>query len=364
MLQERVPGQRAHALVGHPHGPRGRLHVRAPAQTTTIKVAWMLGIALTILAAPSAHAGQQAGKMSRVGLVWIATPASVAPFHEAFRQGLRDLGYVEGETVALQVRFAEGMEDRLPALMAELVRLKTDVIVAPSTPAVWAARRATGTIPIVMANVADPVGLGLVSSLAQPGGNITGLSNFTVELGAKTLELLKAALPRLSRVSVIVNPAHPDAELFTRGAKAAAKTLRLELQVLDVREPGGFERAFAEARKHRAGAILVGTTEGLFSLHRKRIFDLALRHRLPAAVSGLAFRYAEAGAVMAYGANSSAIFRRAATYVDKILKGAKPADLPVEQPTRFELVINLKTAKALGLTIPQSVLIRADQVIQ
>jgi putative ABC transport system substrate-binding protein len=319
---------------------------------------------LAILAAPLATEAQQAGKMPRVGIVWIATPATVAPFHEAFRQGLRDLGYVEGQTIALEARFAEGMEDRLSALMAELVRLKADVIVAPSTPAVRAARGATGTIPIVMANVADPVGLGFVSSLAQPGGNITGLSNFTVELAAKTMELLKEALPKLSRASVLVNPAHPDAALFTRGAKDAANTLHLELQVLEVKDPGRLEQAFGEATKHRGGAILVGTTEGLFSQHRKRIFDLALSQRLPAAVSGFAFRWAEAGALMAYGSNSSAIYRRAATYVDKILKGAKPADLPVEQPTRFELVINLKTAKALGLAIPQTILLRADHVIQ
>ena len=319
---------------------------------------------VALLSAPPARGAQHAGKMPRVGIVWITTPANIAPFHEAFRQGLRDLGYVEGETIVLEARFAEGMVDRLPDLMAELVRLKADVIVAPSTPAVRAARQATGTIPIVIANVADPVGLGFVSSLAQPGGNITGLSNFTVELGAKTMELLKEVFPRLSRASVLVNPAHPDAELFVRGAKAAANTLHLDLQILEVMEPGGFERAFAEAGKHRAGAILVGTTEGLISLHRKRLFDLALSHRLPAAVSGVAARYAEAGALMAYGVSGSAIFRRAATYVDKILKGAKPADLPVEQPTRFELVINMKTARALGLTIPPSILVRADQVIQ
>ncbi len=364
MPPQQVPGQIPCASVGHAYGRRERLHVRTPAQTTTVKVAWALSIALAILAVPSAHGAQQAGKMPRVGIVWIATPATVAPFHEAFRQGLRDLGYVEGQTIAIEARFAEGMVDRLPALMADLVRLKVGIIVAPSTPAVLAARRATGAIPIVMANVADPVGLGFVSSLAQPGGNITGLSNFTVELAAKNLEFLKAVLPRLSRASVLVNPTHPDAELFTRGAKAAANTLHLELQVLEVKGPGGFERAFAEAGKHRAGAILVGTVEGLFSQHRKQIFDLALSHRLPAAVSGFAVRYAEAGALMAYGANSSAIYRRAASYVAKILKGAKPADLPVEQPTRFDLVINLKMAKALGLTIPQSILIRADQVIQ
>ena len=324
----------------------------------------LIAIVVVLLSAPPARGAQHAGKMPRVGIVWIATPATVAPFHEAFRQGLRDLGYVEGETITLETRFAEGMADRLPGLMAEMVRLKADVIVAPTTPAVRAARQATGTIPIVMANVADPVGLGFDSSLAHPGGNITGLSNFTVELAAKTLELLKEALPRLSRVSTLVDPAHPTAELFTRGARAAANTLHLGLQVLEVGKPSGLERAFAEAGKHRAGAILVGTTEGLFSQHRQRIFDLALRHRLPAAVSGSPARFAGAGALMAYGTSTPAIYRRAATYVDKILKGAKPADLPVEQPTRFEFVINLKTARALGLTIPQSVLIRADQVIQ
>jgi putative ABC transport system substrate-binding protein len=306
----------------------------------------LIASVVALLSAPPARGAQQAGRMPRVGIGWIATPAYVAPLHEAFRQGLRDLGYVEGETIAFETRFAEAVVDRLPRLMAELVRLKADVIVAPSTPAVRAARQATRTIPIVMVNVADPVGLGFVSSLAQPGGNITGLSNFTVELGTKTMELLKAALPRLSRISVLVNPAHPDAELFARESKAAANTLHLELQVLEVREPGGFEGAFAEAGKHRAGAILVGTTEGLFGLHQKRLFDLALKHRLPAAVSGAtgtsgAGSFAGAGALITYGTNRAAIFRQAATYVDKILKGAKPADLPVEQPTRFELVINL-----------------------
>ncbi len=324
----------------------------------------LIASVVALLSAPPARGAQQAGKMPRVGIVWIATAANVAPFHEAFRQGLRDLGYVEGETIALETRSAEGVVDRLPGLMADLVRLKADVIVAPSTPAVLAARQATGKIPIVMANVADPVGLGFVSSLAQPGGNITGLSNLTVELGAKTMELLKEALPRLSRISTLVNPTHPAAELFTRGAKAAANTLHLELQVLEVKDPGGFERAFAEAAKYRAGAMPVGTAEGLLSLHRRRLFDLALRHRLPTAVSGTPAHFAEAGALMAYSSNSTAMLHRAATYVDKILKGAKPADLPVEQPMRFELAINMKTAKALGLTFPQSILIRADQVIQ
>jgi putative ABC transport system substrate-binding protein len=323
----------------------------------------LIASALVLVSAPPASGAQQVAKVPRVGIVWIATAATVAPFHEAFRQGLRDLGYVEGQTIALETKFAEGVEDRLPALMAELVRVKADVIVAPSTPAVRAARKATGTIPIVMANVADPVGLGFVSSLAQPGGNITGLSNLTVELGAKTMELLKEALPRLSRLSTLVDPAHPAAELFTREAKAAANTLHLELQVLEGKDPGGFERAYAEAAKNRAGAMLVGTAEGLFSQHRRRLCDLALRHRLPMAVSGAPY-YAEAGALMAYGSKPTAILHRAATYVDKILKGAKPADLPVEQPTRFELIINMKTAKALGLTVPPSVLIRADQVIQ
>jgi len=323
----------------------------------------LIASVVTLLSAPPARGAQQAGKVPHVGIVWIATPAYVAPLQEAFRQGLRDLGYVEGETIALETRFAEGVADRLPDLMGELVRLKVDVIVAPSTPAVRAARQATGTIPIVMVNVADPVGLGFVSSLAQPGGNITGLSNLTVELAGKTMELLNEVLPKLSRASVLLNPAHPDAELFMRGAKVAANTLHLELQVLEVREPGGFAPSFGEAKKHRAGGALVGTMEGLFGLHRKRLFDLALKNRLPAAVSGPSY-YAEAGALMAYGANPLAMLRRAATFVDKILKGAKPADLPVEQPTRFEMAINMKTAKALGLTFPQSILIRADQVIQ
>ncbi len=302
--------------------------------------------------------------MPRVGIVWINPYPAVGAYHEAFRQGLRDLGYVEGETLALDARFADGKVDRLPALMADLVRRNADVIVAPSTPAVRAARQATGAIPIVMANVADPVELGFVSSLAQPGGNVTGLSNLTVELAAKTLELLKEVLPKLSRASVLVNPGHPAATLFVRGAKDAATTLHLDLQILEVGDAAGFEQAFVEAGRNQSGAILVGTVEGLFAFNEKRLADLGLKHRLPVAVNGTPVRDAEAGALISYGSSTPAMLQRAAYFVDKILKGAKPGELPVEQPRKFELVINLKTARALGLTVPQSVLIRADEVIQ
>jgi len=251
--------------------------------------------------------------------------------------------------------------ERLPELAAELVRLKVDVIVAPAGQNVVAAQRATRTIPIVMSGLTDPVETGLVASLARPGGNVTGLSGFSTEIVGKQLELLKEMAPKVSRVAILWNPANQSHPLLLREAEAAARLLRVQLQTLEVRGPDDFETAFAAVTRERAGALLVAA-DGMFLLHRARIADLAAKTRLPA-MYGLR-EYVDAGGLVVYGPSLRENFRRAATYVDKILKGAKPADLPVEQPTRFELVINLKTAKALGLTIPPSLLQRADEVIE
>ncbi len=318
-------------------------------------------VALGILAAALAAGAQQPGKVSRIGFLSTFSPSDVPRWRQAFRQGLRDLGYTESHNIAIEYRYAEGRPERLPDLAAELARLKVDVIVAETTPASLAAKQATTTIPIVMTIVADPLGNGLVSSLARPGGNITGLSLQLPELAAKRLQLLKEVVPRVSRVAVLWNPASPiTAPQFTE-TEAAARALGLQLESLEVRGPDDFERAFQAATRRRAGALLV-LEDFLIVSQRTRIVAFAAKSRLPS-VSGVP-DFAEAGGFMVYAPNFPDISRRAATYVDRILKGAKPADLPVEQPTKFELVINLKTAKALGLAIPQSILIRADQVIQ
>ena len=282
---------------------------------------------------------------------------------EAFRQGLRDLGYIEGGNVVIESRDAEGKLERLPALAAELVALKVDVIVAPSTPAALAAKQATRTLPIVFAAVADPVARGLVTSLARPGGNVTGSSNLAPELVGKRLEQLKQAVPGVNRVAVLWQPgiAGRTEKDMVNAAEVAAQALGVRLQFVEARGPADFDRAFSEMTGARAGALtLLGS--GMFFIERRRLVDLAATNRLPA-VYGLR-EYVDAGGLMSYGPNSADLYRRAATYVDRLLKGAKPGDLPIEQPTRFELVINLKTAKALGLTIPTSLLARADQVIE
>jgi putative ABC transport system substrate-binding protein len=284
--------------------------------------------------------------------------------YEAFRQGLRDLGYVEGRNVVIEYREAEGKYDRLPALAAELVALKVDVILAGGTPATLAAKPATRTLPIVFAAVADPVTSGLVTSLARPGGNVTGLSVLAPELVGKCLELLKQAVPGVSRVAVLWHPGalgERTEKDMLKGADVAARALGVRLQFLGTRGPDEFDRAFSDMTRARAGALTV-LGSAMFLTERGRLVDLAAKHRLPAVYPWR--EGADAGGLMAYRPNVADLFRRAATYVDKILKGAKPGDLPVEQPTKFELVINLKTAKALGLTIPPSVLGRADEVIQ
>ena len=273
---------------------------------------------------------------------------------------LRQLGYVEGQNIVIESRFSEGRYERVPALAAELVRLKVDVIVAAAyTPD--AAKGATSTIPIVMTNHADPVGSRLVASLARPGGNVTGLSVQSPDLVGKQLQLFKEAVPKLSREAVLSNPIHPGHPRSLREAEVAARSLKMRLQVLEARAPTEFAGAFSAATKESAGALLV-VGDPMFFGERTRIVELAAKNRLPLMASQK--EYAEAGGLLAYGIDHRDSFRRAATYVDKILKGAKPGDLPIEQPTKFEFVINLKTAKALGLTIPPSLLGRADEVIQ
>ena len=319
-------------------------------------------VATIILASVYPAAAQQPKKIARIG--FLAAPAwtGVAHFTEAFLQGLRELGYVEGQNIVIEYRLADGNFERLPDLAAELVRLKVDVIVASVTQASLAAKNATGTIPIVMVAVGNPVVSGLISSLARPGVNITGTSAMSDEVAGKQLELLKESLPKVSRVAALWNPANPIFQaLQVKETKDTAQALGVQLQMLEARGPEEIERAFAATARERTGALLV-LIDPVFTTYRKRIADLALKGRLPA-VSGIR-EYPEAGLLLSYGPNFPELYRRAATYVDKILKGAKPADLPVERPTKFEMVINLKTAKQIGVTIPQSVLYRADKVIK
>jgi putative ABC transport system substrate-binding protein len=320
----------------------------------------ILALAYGLLAAPPAGTSQAPVKVYRIGVLGAATASAYAKQIEAFRQGLRDLGYVEGKNVVLEYRWAEGRYDRLADLAAELVRLTPDLLLTHGTPGTRAAKQATTTIPIVMATSGDAVATGLVASLAHPGGNLTGTSFFNPELAAKRLELLKEVVPGLTRVAVFVNPGNPVNEVSLQLMERTARPLGLELQRVNVGGPKEVETAFATIAKGRAGALSV-YDDAMLIAQARRVAELAARNRLPA----IGFReFAEAGGLMSYGVNFPDLWRRAATYVDKILKGAKPADLPVEQPTRFEVVINMRTAKALGLTFPQAILIRADQVIQ
>ena len=304
---------------------------------------------------------QAAGGAARIG--YLGGSSRTAPhFQEAFQRGLRELGRVPGQNVTINYRFAEGRYDRLPDLAAELVRSKPDVIVASPSPVALAVRNATRTIPIVMVGVGDPVELGLVASLARPGGNVTGLSfSVGLETLGKSLEMFQQVVPRARRVAVLSNAANPSHALAVKEAKAAAERLGMQLQLLEVRGPSEFDGAFAAIDKERVTALVI-FVEALFILHRARLAELAAKYRLPT-LHG-ARENVQAGGLMSFGPSLQDQFYRVAGYVDKILKGAKPGDLPVEQPTKFELVINLKTAKALGLTIPQSLLLRADEVIQ
>jgi len=316
-------------------------------------------VTLALAASARAVAAQPAGKVARIGYL---EPGSLAAHpREAFEQGLRELGYVEGQNLVIEYRAAEGKGERLPALAAELVRLKVDVIFAVSPPAIRAAMTATRTTPIVFAGAADPVASGFVASLARPGGNATGFTLLGSELSGKRLELLREAVPAVAKVAVLWNPDNPAARAMVKDTEAGARALRLELQPLGVRTPAELEGAFSAMVRERAGAFLVVPDPMLHS-HKKRLVDLAAKARLPGIY--YAKDYVEAGGLMAYGASFPDLFRRTATLVDKILRGARPGDLPVEQPTKFELVINLKTAKALGLTIPPLVLARADEVLE
>ena len=314
---------------------------------------------LVLLALPFAAQAQQATKIPRIGYLTVSSASAQSARTGAFRQGLRELGYVEGKNIVIEWRFADLKFDRLPALVNELVQLKTDVIVAAGPSVTRAAKDATTTIPIVMGFDPDPVGNGFAASLARPGGNVTGLSTIAPELSGKQLELLKEIVPRLSRVAVFGKLGEPGNAQALREIELAAGVLKLQVQYLNIPDPRDFETAFREAGKKRAGAVLLLTSA---TQDRKQIADLAAKNRLPTVYWNSEF--VEAGGLMYYGPSFTDLFRRAATYVDKILKGAKPADLPVEQPTKFEFIVNLKAAQQIGLKIPPNVLARADKVIE
>ena len=309
---------------------------------------------------PLAARAQERPNVPRVGYLFSLAQAESRHLWEACRQGLRELGYVEGQNVFLEARWAEGKYDRLPALVAEL-ELKVDVLIAAATPTNIAAKAGTGTMPVVFVAVADPVRAGLIASLARPGGRFTGLSLLTPETTGKRLQLLTEAVPNVRRVTVLLNPGNPSNFVFVEETQAAARPLDIELQLLEVRNPSDVERAFVTASAGRVQAMVVFDDPFIHS-HRARIIELAVRHRLPA-ICGTR-EYADEGLLMAYGPHRPDLYRRSAVFLDKILKGAKPADIPVEQPTRFELIVNLKTAKALGLELPTALIYLADQVIE
>ena len=322
---------------------------------------FLAGTGVVLLAAPLAAGAQQPGKVPRVGFLTAFSPSDFPLWREGFRQGLRDFGYTEGDNIVVEYRYAEGQPERLLDLAGELVRLKVDIIAAETTPANLAAKQATATIPIVMTLVADPVGSGLVSSLARPGGNITGLSLQLPDIAAKRLQLLVEFVPRVSRVAILWNSASPITPPQFRAAQAAAPGLGVQLESLGVRAPDDFEGAFRAATRRRVGAVLI-LDDFFLARHMKQIAALTAKTKLPALAGVTGF--AEAGVLLNYGPNFVELTRRSVTYVEKILKGAKPGDLPVEQPTKFGLDINLKTAKTLGLTLPPSMLARADQIIR
>ena len=314
-----------------------------------------------LVGTPLATQAQQSAKIPRIGRLSPTSASIGADGREGFQQGMRDLGWVEGKNFTIENRFAEGNPSRLADLAAQLVRLNVDVIVAGSSQGALAAKKATSTIPIVMVMGGDPVTLGFVASLARPGGNLTGVTALAQELSAKRLELITEAVSGVDRVAVLSDPTYPDSGPTVKRVKEAARVIGVRLHVVEIRDPAELGKAFATMNGEHSGALMV-LPDIILNQHRKRIVELAAKNRLPAVYP---FReYVDAGGLLFYGASFRDMYRRAATYVDRILKGAKPSDLPVEQPTKFELVINLKTAKALGLTIPPSLLIRADQVIE
>jgi putative ABC transport system substrate-binding protein len=322
----------------------------------------LLGLAiLAVLGAAPASGAPAAGKVFRIGYLSAAGPTASPQAVEAFRQALRDVGYVEGQNLAVEYRWAEGRADRFPALAADLVNRKVDLLFVLSTPGALAAKGATRTIPIVFAAAGEPVGTGIVTSLARPGANVTGVANVFVEISGKVLQLMKEAAPGVTRVAVLGVGGNPAIGLGLKEIEAAGRSLKVQVQYVEVRGADGLAGVFREIGRERADGLIVFPDTLLF-VHRAAIVEFAARKRLPAMYP--AREFAEAGGLMSYGANFPDLYRRVAVYVDKILKGAKPGDLPVEQPTRFELVVNLKAARALGLTLPRSILIQADDVIQ
>ena len=321
----------------------------------------VIALGAGVLMAPLASYAQQPANVPRIAYLGATSLTANASRVEAFRQGLRELGYVEGKNIVIEFRSADGEQGRLPALVAELIRLKVDIIVSGGPAVTRAAKAATTTIPIVMGNDGDPVGTGFVASLARPGGNITGLSSLAPARSGKQLELLKEIIPVLSRVAVIGSSTEPFYSQALKEIELAAGALKLKLHLLDVRDAKDIETAFQAARKERADAVLL-LQASVLSSHRAQVVELAVRNRLPAASN--ASEFVQEGGLMTYGVSVTDLFRRAAYFVDKILKGAKPADLPVEQPIKFEFIVNLKAAKQIGLTIPPNVLARADRVIK
>ena len=321
--------------------------------------ALVVALVLSSIAAPLAVDAQRPEKLYRIGMLERTSTAINAANLEGFRQGLRELGYVEGKSFVIEYRSADGRDERFPSLAAELVRLKVDLILTRGTSAALAAKNATGTIPVVITGVGDPVGQGVVASLARPGANVTGLSTLVTEIYAKRVGLLKELVPGAVRLAALINMSNPASPPQWKEVEKATRSLGLQAQLLDVRKPEDLGPAFDGAIRQRADALVVGL-ETLTQANQRVIVDLAAKHRLPAIYASMEF----AGGLVVYGVNYPDQYRRAASFADRIFKGAKPADLPVEQPTKFELVINTRTAKALGLTIPPALLLRADQVIQ
>ena len=322
----------------------------------------LIAVSSSVFAAPLASSAQQPPpKLFRIGLLSALSPSYTALWHEAFRLGLRDHGWVEGKNISIDYRYADGRSDRSPDLAADLVQLKVDIIVASVVTDALAAQKATKVIPIVMAAASDPVASGLVMSLARPGGNVTGLSQMTIEMVGKRLELLTEVVPKLSHVAVLWNPQGVGSTNNWKELQLPARQRGVQLQSLEVRSADDFDKAFDDAIKARAGALFI-TAHPVIVTNLKRIAELAVKSRLPSIFQWSEFT--DAGGLLAYGPDSADMFRRAATYVDKILKGAKPGDLPIEQPTKFELVVNMKTAKALGIKIPNSILVQATKVTE
>jgi len=321
----------------------------------------MFAVGAGLLATRSAYP-QSAGKLPKIGYVGNASPSLETALVEGFRLGLRERGYVEGKTIEIQYRWANGKIDAMPAIIAELIALKVDVLITAGTPAALAAKKATATVPIVMAAVGDAVEVGIVPSLARPGGNITGLSTLYTQLEGKRIQILHELVPKLKHIALLANPANPFTTHMLRSALAATKSRHLTTQVYEVSAVGGFEKVFAAIAKSKPDAMAVLADRPFLVSNRQRIVEFAAQNHLPAMYPFSEFM--DDGGLVFYGPNFPEMFRRAATYVDKIIKGAKPADLPLEQPTRFEFIVNAKTAKALGLTIPQSLVISADKVIE